>query len=124
MIDSTKRGGTRGLVPPYAESGIHGEDVALAHEQIGFFVDLEFVTRVGAEDDEIAGLLGALTLDDADETGIEAALELEDTDDIVAEISEPTPEDLLAEDDDDVLEVDAAPAPEVPRGFVAEPNEE
>ena len=41
--------------------------------------------------------------------------------------TEPSPEDLLAEDDDDdeVLDIEpAAPAvPEIPKGFVAEPDE-
>ena len=49
-----------------------------------------------------------------------------DTDDTPAELSEPTPDDLLAEEDDDVvLEVDDAPAaaPELPKGFIAVPDE-
>jgi len=51
-------------------------------------------------------------------------------DDVVDEISEPSPEDLLTDgdDDDDPLDVEpAAPAPdvrEVTKGFVAEPDEE
>ena len=77
------------------------------------------------EDDEIAGLLGALTLDEE----VDEETEGEDTDegDESDDIAEPSPEDLLGDDDDDVLDIDAtttASVPEIPKGYIAEPDEE
>jgi len=72
------------------------------------------------DDDEIAGLLGSLPLDEPEDEG-----DLGDgDDDIIAELVEPTPADLL---DEEVPEIDvpAVPdLPEVPKGYVAEPDEE
>ncbi|HEX5478119.1 MAG TPA: DNA-directed RNA polymerase subunit beta', partial [Dehalococcoidia bacterium] len=75
------------------------------------------------EDGTIAGLLGALGMDDDEDAS--PSLD-DDDDDADTEDSEPSPADLLSDDDDAaVLEVDEAPAtPEVPRGYVAEPDEE
>ena len=78
------------------------------------------------DDDGIAGLLGALPLDEPEDVDAVDIAEDED-DDVVDEIDEPSPEDLLEAATDDVLEIDdpAPPsAPDIPRGFVAEPDEE
>ncbi|MDP9238752.1 MAG: hypothetical protein M3P30_15370, partial [Chloroflexota bacterium] len=76
------------------------------------------------DEDDIAGLLGALALDEPDED----AVELDDADeDVMDEVDEPSPEDLLAEEvDDDMLETAPAmpSAPNIPKGYVAEPDEE
>ncbi|HET6615719.1 MAG TPA: DNA-directed RNA polymerase subunit beta' [Dehalococcoidia bacterium] len=80
----------------------------------------------GDDEDEVRGLLGALALDEPDDGEEPAEAEGDDDDAPAAEISEPSPEDLLSEDDDDeVLEIeaDAPAAPEIPKGFVAEPDE-
>jgi DNA-directed RNA polymerase subunit beta' len=77
------------------------------------------------DDEEVAGLLGALSLGEDDDLDGDLTLDADD-DDAPVELSEPTPQDLLAEDDEDdvVLEVDDAPAaPELPKGFIAEPDE-
>jgi DNA-directed RNA polymerase subunit beta' len=83
------------------------------------------------DDDEVAGLLGSLTLDEPDELGedVGAVIGTEDEaeDDEGEEIDEPSPEDLLESDDEDedVLDIDEGPAvPEIPKGYVAEPDEE
>ena len=69
-------------------------------------------------DEEIAGLLGSLPLDEPEDVG-----EIVDDEEIIDDIDEPSPADLLA--DADVLEIDDAPvAPPVAKGFVAEPDEE
>jgi DNA-directed RNA polymerase subunit beta' len=77
------------------------------------------------EDDGIAGLLGALGVEDADD---DAETDADEGDESAPEVNEPTSEDLLNDsDDDEVLELDvtAAPdVPEIPKGFVAEPDEE
>jgi hypothetical protein len=78
------------------------------------------------EDDEIAGLLGSLTLDDeTDEVALGDEIDEDAADD---EISEPSPEDLLDDDEeDDVLDIETtadASVPEIPKGYVAEPDEE
>jgi DNA-directed RNA polymerase subunit beta' len=85
-------------------------------------LELEESDELFDEDDEIAGLLGSLTLDEPEGDGEP----IEDDEDLVDEPAEPSPEDLLAEADDDLLEVDEAPAPPAPemaKGFVAEPDE-
>jgi DNA-directed RNA polymerase subunit beta' len=78
------------------------------------------------DEDGIAGLLGALPLGDDDEDLAEGELAVEEDDEAPDDITEPSPEDLLSDDDEDeVLEMDAAPAkPDVPRGYVAEPDDE
>ena len=69
------------------------------------------------DDDEIAGLLGALPLDEPEDEG-----DLGDgDDDIVDELVEPTPADLL---DEEIIEIDVPAVPAVPKGYVAEPDEE
>jgi DNA-directed RNA polymerase subunit beta' len=69
-------------------------------------------------DEEIAGLLGSLPLDEPED-----AIDLVDEEEIVDDIDEPSPADLLAEDD--VIEIDDTPVvPPVAKGFVAEPDEE
>jgi DNA-directed RNA polymerase subunit beta' len=86
-------------------------------------LELEEGDELFDEDDEIAGLLGSLALDEPSGDGDP----LDDDEDLVDEPDEPSPEDLLAEADDDLLEVDdepAPPAPEMAKGFVAEPDEE
>jgi DNA-directed RNA polymerase subunit beta' len=79
----------------------------------------------GEDEDGIAGLLGSLPLDEPDDEG---DLDDDDEDEIALanEIDEPTPEDLLAGDDaDDEIETPVAPAaPDMPKGYVAEPDEE
>jgi DNA-directed RNA polymerase subunit beta' len=79
----------------------------------------------GEDEDGIAGLLGSLPLDEPDDEG---DLDDDDEDEIALanEIDEPTPEDLLAGDDaDDEIETPAASAaPDMPKGYVAEPDEE
>jgi DNA-directed RNA polymerase subunit beta' len=94
-------------------------------------LELEEGDDLFGDDDEVRGLLGALALDEPlEEDGDTSASSEDEAGDelaATAEIDEPTPEDLLADDDEDaeVLEVDAdAPAaPEIPKGFVAEPDE-
>jgi len=91
-------------------------------------LSLEEGDLVEEDDDEDGGigrLLGALPLDEPEEP----AESDEDADDAVDEISEPSPEDLLADDDDeDALDVEPpVPAPdvrEVAKGFVAEPEQD
>jgi DNA-directed RNA polymerase subunit beta' len=75
------------------------------------------------DEEEIAGLLGSLPLDEPEDDGVLAD---DEDDEIGDDLSEPSPEDLLAEDgDDEVLEaVDTAAAPDVPKGFIAEADEE
>jgi DNA-directed RNA polymerase subunit beta' len=77
------------------------------------------------DDEEVAGILGALALDDPDDVEIGLALDGDDDDEPIGELSEPTPQDLLAEEDDAVLDVDAVvpAAPEIPKSFIAEPDE-
>ncbi|HYM15728.1 MAG TPA: DNA-directed RNA polymerase subunit beta' [Dehalococcoidia bacterium] len=74
------------------------------------------------DDDEIAGLLGSLALDEPEDEGA-----VPDEDDmLIDEVDEPTPEELLSAEDD-LPEIDDAPvpaAPEIAKGFVAEPDEE
>ncbi|MBF6600984.1 MAG: DNA-directed RNA polymerase subunit beta' [Dehalococcoidia bacterium] len=77
------------------------------------------------EDDGIAGLLGALGAEDDED----AAGETDDADDGPSEVDEPSVEDLLDSNDgdDDVLELDASPATDVPqiaKGYIAEPEDE
>jgi DNA-directed RNA polymerase subunit beta' len=76
----------------------------------------------GDDEDGIAGLLGALPLgdeDDEDEIDLDDGIETND------EIDDPTPADLLADDMDDVLEIEPARplAPEVPKSYIADPDE-
>jgi DNA-directed RNA polymerase subunit beta' len=75
------------------------------------------------DEDGIAGLLGSLALDEPID---EEALEDTDEEEIIDEVLEPSAEDLLGDDEEaPVLEVEAeAPTvPEIPRGYVAEPDE-
>jgi len=85
-------------------------------------LELEEGEELFAEDEEIAGLLGALALDPPEDEG-----DLADEDeDVIDEVEEPSPEDLLAEEDD-LPEIDdqpVPPAPEIAKGYVAEPDEE
>ena len=87
-------------------------------------LELEEGDELFVDDEEIAGLLGALPLDEPEE---DVAL-VDDEEEELPEIDEPSPEDLLAEDDDPpalVLEETVEPAePPLPKGFVAEPDEE
>ncbi len=72
-----------------------------------------------ADDEEVAGLLGALGLDEVDD--LEGG-DLEE-DEVVEELAEPTPEDLTVADDD-VLDLDVGSASvELPKGLVADPDE-
>jgi DNA-directed RNA polymerase subunit beta' len=89
-------------------------------------LELEEGDDLFGEDEEVRGLLGALALDEPEEEGDAGTPDEDDEDAAVAEVDEPTPEDLLADDDDDeVLEIetDAPSVPEIPKGFVAEPDE-
>ncbi len=83
-------------------------------------LELEEGDELFVDDEEIAGLLGALPLDEPEE---DVAL-VDDEEEELPEIDEPSPEDLLAEDDDPpalVLEETVEPAePPLPKGFVAE----
>jgi DNA-directed RNA polymerase subunit beta' len=78
-------------------------------------LELEEADELFGDEDDIAGLLGALPLEDSDEDG-EIALEDEESE----EEGEPTPEDLL--ETDELLELDAAP--KFPSAFVAEPDDD
>jgi DNA-directed RNA polymerase subunit beta' len=78
------------------------------------------------DEEEIAGLLGSLILDEPEEEPGEGG-EGDDEADVSDDIDEPSPEDLLTEDDEDgeVMEIDEEPAtPEIPKGYVAEPDED
>jgi DNA-directed RNA polymerase subunit beta' len=76
-------------------------------------MELEEAEDLFGDDDEIAGLIGALPLEDADDETPATALDDED--------AEPSPEDLL---DDALLDLDDVPAPpKVASAFVAEPDE-
>jgi DNA-directed RNA polymerase subunit beta' len=77
------------------------------------------------DDEEVAGILGALALDDPEDIEGDLPVDAEDDLEPLGELSEPTPQDLLAEEDDDVLEVDvrAVEPPEIPKSFIAEPDE-
>ncbi len=88
-------------------------------------LELEEGEDLFTDDDDIAGLLGTLPLDEPEDEG--AAAVLDDEDEELPDIDEPSPEDLLADDEEaEVLEIDADAAPEdtLPKGFVAEPEEE
>ncbi len=77
----------------------------------------------GDEDEDLAGLLGSLPLDEPEE---EPESPSEESEEVEEEIEEPSPEDLLAQDDD-VLDLDVPTEPDVPglsKGFIAEPDEE
>ena len=67
------------------------------------------------DDDEIAGLLGSLPLDDPEDDGDVIDVEEE----VVDELGEPTSADLL---DDEIIEIDVPAMPELPKGYVAEPD--
>jgi DNA-directed RNA polymerase subunit beta' len=72
-------------------------------------------------DDEIAGLLlGSLPLDEPEDDGSPL---LDDDDDAIDDIDEPSPEDLLA-DTEDILDITPEPVvSEVPKAFVADPDD-
>ena len=70
------------------------------------------------DDEGIAGLLGSLPLDEPEDEGDLG----EGDDEIVDDLVEPSPEDLL--DDGDILELDVPAVPDVPKSYVAEPDEE
>ncbi|MHB8515197.1 MAG: DNA-directed RNA polymerase subunit beta' [Dehalococcoidia bacterium] len=73
-------------------------------------------------DEGIAGLLGALGVEEPEEDAGEALDEAEEDAD---EIAEPSAEDLLVTDDDVVeIDVPAVDVPPLPKGYVAEPDEE
>ncbi len=77
-------------------------------------LELEEAEDLFGDDDEIAGLIGAIPLGGADD---EDAAEGDDPDD-----DEPSPEDLL---DTDLLDIEDAPAPpKVSSAFVAEPDDD
>jgi hypothetical protein len=86
-------------------------------------LELEEGDDLFGDDDEVAGLLGALSLEEPDDLPEPG----EEDDDLSADdISEPTREDLLDEDADEPvldIEADVPAAPELPKGFVAEPDE-
>ncbi|HXK33808.1 MAG TPA: DNA-directed RNA polymerase subunit beta', partial [Dehalococcoidia bacterium] len=85
-------------------------------------LELEEGDDLFGDDEDIAGLLSALPGDEADE---DLASDEGDEDEPQDGDSEPSPEDLLAGDDEAVLEIEPAPeTPPVPRGYVAEPDEE
>jgi DNA-directed RNA polymerase subunit beta' len=102
------------LPPPPVKEIPLPESMALEEGEEGF-----------DDEEEIAGLLGALALDEDADDAIEAEDTADEADEAV-EISEPTPEDLLVDEDDDVLDIDAeaSSAPEIPKGYIAEPDEE
>jgi len=89
-------------------------------------LELEEGDDLFGDDDEVRGLLGALALDEPDDADTDLAAD-DDDDDTPSDIDEPSREDLLAEDDDDddVLDVDddASAVPDIPKGFIAEPDE-
>ncbi len=86
-------------------------------------LELEEGDDLFGEDADIAGLLGSLPLDEPDDDG-DGVVALDDDDDVAGDIDEPSVEDLLEEDDGDVIEVSDVPAaPEIPKGYVAEPDE-
>jgi DNA-directed RNA polymerase subunit beta' len=77
------------------------------------------------DDEELAGLLSSLTLNDDEE--LEGNVIDEDEDEDVAAPDEPSVEDLLADEDAEVLEIDDGSAPAtaaIPKGYVAEPAED
>jgi DNA-directed RNA polymerase subunit beta' len=77
------------------------------------------------DEEDVAGLLGALALDEPDDDDSDLAPPTDDDDDLTGDISEPTPEDLLSgeDDDDEPIDLDAGATPEIPRTFSAEPEE-
>jgi hypothetical protein len=89
-------------------------------------LELEEGEDLFADEDDIAGLLGTLPLDEPEDE--EAAAAIDDDDEDLPEIDEPSPEDLLSDDDEaevlDIDEPDVAPEETLPKGFVAEPDEE
>jgi len=88
-------------------------------------LELEEGDELFGEDEEVRGLLGALALDEPEDEDDAVAVDEDDEDAIIVDVDEPSPEDLLADDGDDVLEIetDAPSVPEIPKGFVAEPDE-
>jgi hypothetical protein len=93
-------------------------------------LELEEGDDLFADDDEVAGILSSLRLSapDDDEGGI--PIDFGDEEEVATAPAldelEPSAADLLSEDDDDDVEpaVPETPAaPEIPRGYVAEPDE-
>jgi hypothetical protein len=89
---------------------------------------LEDADDLFGDDEEVAGLLGSLPLDEPDEEGIDFNLDDDDEDD-TGDIVEPTAADLLVEDDDadaaagDIIVADTD-TPDLPKpSFEAEPEE-
>jgi len=80
-------------------------------------LELEDADELFADEDEIAGLLGALPLGDDEVDDIAIA---DDADDL--EDAEPSPAELL--ETEDLLDLEDAEAPKVPSAFVAEPDED
>jgi DNA-directed RNA polymerase subunit beta' len=84
---------------------------------------LEDGDNLFGDDEEVAGLLGSLPLDDPDDIEIDVILD-DDEDLAVDEIDEPSVADLLADDEVEVIEdIAVADAPELPKAFSAEPEE-
>jgi DNA-directed RNA polymerase subunit beta' len=91
-------------------------------------LQLEEADDLFGDEDDVAGLLGSLPLDEPDDDFEGDGIDDEDDDDApAAEADEPSAEDLLEDDDEDeVLDLDVPSAPDVPdvrKSFVAEPDE-
>jgi hypothetical protein len=89
-------------------------------------LELEEGDEFFGDEDDIAGLLGTLPLDEPEDE--EGAVAVDEDDEELPDIDEPSPEDLLSEDQEaEVLDIDepeVTPEDTLPKGFVAEPDEE
>ncbi len=82
---------------------------------------LEAADDLFGDDEEVAGLLASLPVDELEDVEIDLAGEDEDE---IDEIAEPSPEDLLVVDDDaEVLDIDLPGVPVIAKGLPVEPEE-
>ena len=81
-----------------------------------------------ADDEEVAGILSSLRLSAPDDDeGIPIDLGDEDEESLppLDALAEPSPEELLSDEDEEVLDVepDVPAAPEIPKGYIADPDD-
>jgi DNA-directed RNA polymerase subunit beta' len=85
---------------------------------------LEDADDLFGDDEEVAGLLGSLPLDEPDDDEVDFVSD-EEEEEPIDELAEPTADDLLADEDEgDVADINIADTPDLPKApFAAEPEE-